>query len=363
MVTPRITVLMPVYNAGRFLREAIDSILNQSFRPFELLIIDDASSDNSVSIVESYNDPRIRLYRNAKNLGVAPALNKGIGLASCELIARMDADGISHPQRLQKQFGYMKRNPECALLSTWARIVCDDKNMIRLERHRSNFYYYNLTFECCMHHPTIMFRKSAVEAVGLYNMPHSEGHDLFWKISTKFKIGNLPEPLVDCRAWSTRSNKFLEKPEYPIANEQIVLRNIRYYLGEDFQLSHLALACIRHNFKPVLQQYSPQTINEALTVIDAVTDKILQTENVNRDIRSIRSARHLKKKLILKELGRSLPVLQSIELLLRTRAWITLITLMKNFLQWQLKQQLKSLLNPHRGRKLKTATPQGIKNS
>ena len=354
---------MPVFNASRFLKEAIDSILHQSFHHFEFLIIDDGSTDNSVSIIESYTDPRIRFFRNEKNLGITPTLNKGIGIASCELIARMDADDISHPQRLQKQFGYMKRNPDCALLSTWARVISEDKKLIRLERYRSNFYYYNLTFECWMYHPTIMFRKKAVEAVGMYGMAYSEDYDLFWKLSTKFKIGNLAEPLVDYRISSTSLNTVLKKAEYDIANEQNVLRNIRYYLGEDFQLSHSALECVRHNFKPVVQQYNLQTVNEALTVIDAVTDRMLQTENVNRDVRSIRRARHFKRKFILNELGRSLPVLQSIELLLRTHAWVTLVTLMKNFLQWQFKRKVKAFINYSRGSGFKTISSQSVKNS
>ena len=126
MVGPRITVLMPVYNAERHLREAIDSILAQSFKPFEFLIIDDGSTDRSASIIASYRDERIRFFRNETNLGISATLNKGIALSSCELIARMDADDISHPQRLQKQFGFMKRNPACALLSTWARVVNED---------------------------------------------------------------------------------------------------------------------------------------------------------------------------------------------------------------------------------------------
>ena len=132
MVAPRVTVLMPVYNAQRFLREAINSILGQSFKPFEFLIIDDGSSDRSVEIVESFGDPRIRFVKNPRNMGITATLNKGIALASCELIARMDADDVCHPQRLQKQFAYMKRNPRTGLLSTWASVVSEDHRFLRL---------------------------------------------------------------------------------------------------------------------------------------------------------------------------------------------------------------------------------------
>ena len=100
---PQIIVLMPVYNGGRYLRESIASILAQSFKDFELLIIDDGSTDDSVSIVKSFSDPRIRLVLNEHNIGVARTLNKGLELARGEFIARMDADDISLPHRFEKR--------------------------------------------------------------------------------------------------------------------------------------------------------------------------------------------------------------------------------------------------------------------
>lgn len=354
MVTPRVTVLMPVYNAGQFLNEAIDSILNQSFKHFEFLIIDDGSTDKSAAIIESYKDPRIRFLRNDRNMGITPTLNKGISLASCELIARMDADDISHPSRLQKQYGFMKRNPEHAMLSTLARVISEDKKFIWLERYRSNFYYYNLTFECWMYHPTIMFRKTLVEQVGMY----SEDYDLFWKVSTRFRIGNLAEPLVDCRISPTSFNSVLRKTEYEIAHSRNVLRNIRYYMGEDFQISREALECLRHNFRPIVNRYSLQTVTESLSALDAITEKILQKENINREAKSIRRARFFKRKFILNNLAKSLPVIQGVELLVRTYAWITLFTLMKNFLKWQLRRQVNLFLSQNTGTRFKTISSQ-----
>lgn len=362
MVAPRVTVLMPVYNAEPFLREAIDSILAQSFRPFEFLIIDDGSTDSSAEIVSSYRDPRIRLVRNQKNLGITATLNKGIALASCELIARMDADDISHPQRLQKQFGYMKRNPACALLSTWARVISEDKKFIRLERYRSNFYYYNLTFECWMYHPTVMFRKSVVEQVGMYSMPYSEDYDLFWRISTRFPIANLAEPLVDYRISPSSLNAVHKKREYEQANEQNVIRNIRYYMGDDFQVPPEVLECLRHNFNPLLAQYDRRCVLAALQVLDAITTKILQKENANRDVRSIKRARYFKRKFIVAEISKALPVLPCIELLVCTQEWMTLAITLKDLLKKQIKTKLKLSRN-YRGVRFNIFSSQAIKNS
>ncbi|HET9488121.1 MAG TPA: glycosyltransferase [Chryseosolibacter sp.] len=362
MVEPRVTILMPVYNARRFLREAIDSILIQSFKPFELLIIDDGSTDDSAAIVSSYADPRIRLVRNGRNLGITATLNKGISMASCELIARMDADDISHPQRIQKQFGYMKRNPKCALLSTWARVISEDKEFITEQRYRENFYYYNLTFECWIYHPTIMFRKSAVEEVGKYRMTYSEGHDLFWRMSTRFPIANLSEPLVDYRITSSRVNTVLRRSEYERAGEQNVLRNIRYYMGEDFQMSHTSLECLRHNFRPMVTHYNLSTVLETLATLDAVTERIKQRENANRDIRAIERARSFKRKFILTELGNALPLRQATEMLIRARAWVVLFNLLRSFLKWHLRQT-----RVFRGysslSRLKIFSSQAVKNS
>lgn len=343
MVVPRITVLMPVYNAEGFLREAMDSILQQTFQDFEFLIIDDGSTDGSLAIIREYSDPRIRVVINEKNLGISETLNKGIEISSCEIIARMDADDICNPFRLQKQYNYMLAHPACALLSTWARVISEDKKFVRLERYRSNYYYYNLTFECWMYHPTVMFRRTPVQQVGMYSMPYSEDYDLFWKISTKFEIGNLAEPLVNYRLSSTSLNTVLRKVEYDIANEENVLRNIRHYMGKDFQISKECLECLRHNFQPIIKTNNLEAALETLLILDAITEKIVERENVNRDVKSIYQARFYKRQFILSQLAQELPVLNKIILLSKTRAWMIAYSVGLNFVKWQLKK-VKSFL-------------------
>jgi glycosyltransferase involved in cell wall biosynthesis len=115
---PKVTVLMPVYNGEKYLREAIESILNQTFIDFEFLIINDGSTDRSVEIIESYSDPRIRLVHNERNMKLIATLNKGLELARGEYIARMDCDDISLPERLAKQVAFMDANPEVGVLGT-----------------------------------------------------------------------------------------------------------------------------------------------------------------------------------------------------------------------------------------------------
>ena len=115
---PKVTVLMPIYNGERYLGEAIDSILGQTLRDFELLIIDDGSTDGSRGIIESYSDSRINLVRNDCNLGLVATLNRGLELSRGDYIARMDCDDIALPTRLEKQVQYMDHNPEVGLCGT-----------------------------------------------------------------------------------------------------------------------------------------------------------------------------------------------------------------------------------------------------
>ena len=114
-MNPKVTVLMPVYNCEKYLRESIESILNQTFKDFEFLIINDGSSDKSAEIVESYNDNRINFVQNEKNIGLAASLNRGLDIAKGEYIARMDADDISLPERLEKQVRFMETNPQIGI--------------------------------------------------------------------------------------------------------------------------------------------------------------------------------------------------------------------------------------------------------
>jgi glycosyltransferase involved in cell wall biosynthesis len=340
MTTPKISVLMPVYNAARFLNESVVSILNQTFFDFEFIIIDDGSTDNSVEIIKRFKDPRIVLVRNEKNLGISETLNKGIALAKSSLIARMDADDISHASRLQKQYDYMSKNPDCALLSSWARVVTEDLKFVRLERYRSKFYYYNLIFECWMYHPTIMFRKKEAEEVGMYSMPYSEDFDLFWKMSRRFKIWNLPDALVDYRLSSTSLNVVLRKSEYEEANKRNVLRNLRHYLGDDVVISDAILECLRHNFDPILNDM--ESLPSCLAMLEKITKSVLDEENPNRNKKDIRDAHYFKRQFIISEVAKRLPRHKMIQLLAHTRTWQPLYEIISKGVQWRMKNLVRS---------------------
>lgn len=228
---------MPVYNAGRFLEEAMDSMLNQTFTDFEFLIIDDCSTDNSVKIVESYNDSRIRLVKNEVNLGVAGTLNKGIQLASCELIARMDADDFSYPKRLQKQYDYFLQNPDCVLLYTFSRKIAQDRSWTKDRVFNTDHLYYNLLFHCPIRHPSVMYKRSAVMEVGMYDKTFVEDFNLWFRISRKYPLHHLPEILFEYRVTDSSTSRVFFKKQSETAHFLQVRNNVQFYTGTDFYLS------------------------------------------------------------------------------------------------------------------------------
>ncbi|WP_207432103.1 glycosyltransferase family 2 protein [Sabulibacter ruber] len=316
---PAISVLMPVYNAERFLKEAIDSILQQTFQDFEFIVIDDESKDNSVAIINSYTDQRIRFIQNERNLGISATLNKGIQLAKAPIIARMDADDISTPDRLQKQFDYLQANPECVMVSSLVKVVTEDGQFIRVDKFKSKFFYYNLTFSCWIYHPTVMYRKHAVEEVGMYTVPYAEDFELFWQLTRKYKFYNLSEILLYYRVTDQSLHQVLKKKEYEEALQEQLLRNFRYYAGPDFTLPLSHIECLQHNFQPLLEMGSVKEVIQCLHNLDVITEGILKKENINKDVKAIKKAALGKRNYILIFFIYHFPKIKIIELLIRDR--------------------------------------------
>ena len=200
MNAPPVTVLMPAYNAGPYIAEAIDSVLAQTFADFELLIINDGSTDDTVAIIERYKDSRIRLHHQ-ENQGVIGALNTGLSLAGAPVIARFDADDICYPDRLQVQMDYLLAHPECVLLGAasdyidkdgaylfeWQPPAYDDASLREVIFTTSPF-----------DHPATMYRTAAALEAGGYpaGAIHFEDH-LFWTLlMQKGTVKNLSQPLI-----------------------------------------------------------------------------------------------------------------------------------------------------------------------
>jgi glycosyltransferase involved in cell wall biosynthesis len=159
----KISVLTTVFNGGKYLAEAIESVLNQTWVNFEFIIIDDASTDNSVEIIKSYNDSRIRFFKNEKNIGQTASLNKGLKLAKSDYIARLDQDDVCLPVRLEEQYKYLENNQEVTIISSWEHTI--DSSGVRVRSWESSldnygvFLGYLLLGLCPVWHPSVMFRK------------------------------------------------------------------------------------------------------------------------------------------------------------------------------------------------------------
>lgn len=315
-VNEPLTVLMPVYNASPYLRGAIESILVQTYRQFELLIIDDASTDNSREIIRSFADDRIRLISHPKNIGIKDTLNEGIDLANTELIARMDADDISHPWRLQKQADYLLQHRDCAMVSSLARVVDKDGNfMAPYDPYRLDTYY-GLYFDCYICHPAVMYRKSCVESAGKYSTPYSEDFDLWWKLSRLYKIYVLPEPLLLYRLHEQNYSRVLKRDEYDQAEFNITRRNLHYLLGERVQIPQAYIACYNYEFNPLIQLNDMEEMKKCIDMLTLINGHIFSIENPNRKMESILHAAGEKKKDVLFGLGKNLSYIQMLKLLL-----------------------------------------------
>ncbi len=201
--SPSVTVLMTVYNGLSYLKEAIESVLNQTFTDFEFLIIDDASNDESVSCARSYRDPRIRLLSNETNLGQAQSLNRGLAFARGTYIARLDQDDLCLPQRLREQTAFLDQHPEVAAVCTWEYTIDSSGRRVRDWRRQVKNYgeYLGLLLlgKCPIWHPSVMFRRQLVIDLGGYDPSYAPAEDfeLWVKIGMRrHTAAILPKPLV-----------------------------------------------------------------------------------------------------------------------------------------------------------------------
>jgi len=225
MNNPKVSVILPVYNCEKYLQYAIESILDQTFKDFELLILDDGSTDKSSEIAKKYaaKDNRIRYFYHS-NMGLAKTLNKGLKLARGVYIARQDADDISHPERLEKQVKYLDGHPEIALVGT---------SMYQIDEKGKKLYFYKFPTshnkiikllekgENPFPHTSIMIRKSVINMIGGYRelFKKAQDYDLYLRVCERFKVASIPEPLVQVRFHEesiSRSERFFETRMYAL---------------------------------------------------------------------------------------------------------------------------------------------------
>ena len=202
---PQLAVVMPVYNAQRYLAEALRSVLSQTFTDFELIVVDDGSKDDSLSIVKQVagRDPRLKLI-SRPNTGIVGALTDGVHASRAELIARMDADDLCLPQRFEKQVAFLREHADHVLVGSRVLLIDPDGSPICLwatQTTNEEIDGAHLERRWPMVHPAIMMRKSALMAVGGYRKEYNtlEDLDLFLRLAERGKLANIPEVLLHYR--------------------------------------------------------------------------------------------------------------------------------------------------------------------
>lgn len=204
MFEPVVTVLMPVYNGELYLREAVDSILSQMFHQFEVLIIDDGSTDSTLDIIHSYKDGRIRILKNDTNCGISMSLNLGIQNARGQYIARMDCDDVSRSDRLYKQVLFMEQHPEIGVCGSWVKTIGGPLWSYYTEPEQIKC---QLLFANALAHPSVIMRRNVFENTGIYydvSYNYAQDYKLWVELSKKVLFVNIPEVLVAYRLHSNQ---------------------------------------------------------------------------------------------------------------------------------------------------------------
>jgi len=220
---PLVSVVMPAYNAEKFIGDAIESILNQTFKDFEFIIVDDCSKDKTWKIIQDYakKDERIVPVKNEENLKTTATLNKGINLSKGKYLVRMDADDWSYPYRIQEQVNFMEKYPDI-VVSGGSIEVCDEKLNFKNKREYPNsdedvrrkiFRYSPFA------HPSIIMKRGSVIEVGMYDekLPLSQDYDLYFRLGNIGKFANLDRILIKLRNHPQSSSMSKEKDQERIA--------------------------------------------------------------------------------------------------------------------------------------------------
>ena len=288
---PEISVILPVYNAGLHLSHAISSILKQSFSDFELIIIDDASNDDSYRTIESFSDIRIRCFRNKFNQGLIATLNQALDFATGNYIARMDQDDISHPERLQIQYNYLSKNIDIALCGSAAKIIDTEKIIIYPSDHeniRVGFIEKNMFI-----HPTVFFNRKILSDYRYdINFKSAEDYELFFRISQNHKVANMDQVLLEYRVHPTQISTADNNTQSVTADKvriDLIESLLDRKITEKEKQTHLAL--IKGGATPIKPN---NVIKWIRLLIDANHKKLLWKEDLLMDFISQKFSKYTK---------------------------------------------------------------------
>src|SRR5262245_11275387 len=199
---PSVSVVLPVHNGERFLREALDSVLGQTFGDLELIVVDDGSTDSTPSILGLYPDSRLRVL-TLPHVGLVEALNHGVGQARGRFVARMDADDVSLPSRLERQVELLDRRREAGLVATWVAVIDEQGRQVdqRVLPAQHVDLHRRLLLRNPFQHGSVMLRREVFDRVGAYrdDYGHNEDYDLWRRVARAYELATVPEVLYRYR--------------------------------------------------------------------------------------------------------------------------------------------------------------------
>ncbi|MFW9877871.1 MAG: glycosyltransferase, partial [Candidatus Thorarchaeota archaeon] len=247
-----VSVIMAVYNAELYLKESIESILNQTLKEFELIIINDGSTDNSLSIINSFDDNRIILI-NQKNAGPAVARNQGIDIAKGEFIAILDADDVALPERLERQYIFLSEHSQYLAIGSNAEIIDKNGEYIHSSNVRLNWISIkNNLPNTPFIHSTVMFRKEIVKLIGKYpDIPPSEDMFFFNNVSNIGQMTNLSDCLIRYRITPSaisRKSRLETRLMFEILKEFLKSGEISKILKQQLEAQKLKMSKEKKNF-------------------------------------------------------------------------------------------------------------------
>lgn len=232
---PRVSVLLPVYNCEKYIKETLDSVLTQTFSDFELIIIDDCSTDNTVDIIKSFKDSRISFIQKEKNSGYTDSLNYRIDIAEGEYIARMDGDDVCAISRFEKQVNFLDNNPEVMLCGTSIQVIGTDNVLRHPQSHEE--IKVKLCFGTAFCHPSVMGRKEVFKENN-YNKDFepAEDYELWTRLVFKGRLANIDEILLFYRAHSgqiSNTKKDIQHKAVSVCRKKMLDKlNLQAYFSE-----------------------------------------------------------------------------------------------------------------------------------
>ena len=232
---PSVSVLLAAYNAEPYIAEAVESVLAQTFSDFELIVVNDGSTDRTADIVRSYSDPRLIILDNDCNLGLTPSLNRGLAAARGDFIARLDADDLATPERLQRQVAFLNTRTDVVLVGANVRVIDSGGAVLGTYTHPEahSAIRWVLLFDCPFTHSTVMWRREPVARhIGNYDLAFQYAMDweLWSRVASRFRVANIPEVLA---AYRLGPHSMTET-----------------HAGVDVEIQAARLAALRHLFGP-----------------------------------------------------------------------------------------------------------------